>query len=187
MTTKILPFLLLFIIGCAPQQVRTSIGVGGDLNLLSDNVQGGDGGISRSMSHGSFLVGWEVFSSHPTFIDIATGISTLSHLTNDPGSPGYGPEVSIRVRYQHIEEVEFFFEITSAWMYFAERWDPQSTNDGFVISAGPGIAIKAIENSWVTIGIRVTHESNGSKIFGRPEENPGFNADMLYLGWEYRF
>ncbi len=176
----LIPFLF---VGCHPTYLRMTAGGGGDLDLLSGV---GSGTIPRSMYHAEAVTGYTVDVNDLISVDFGVGGTILAPLDNDPGSAGVGPALEVTPGIRISESLKLIFSTTASWAYFTQKWDPQSTHDGFILSAGPGIEWE-IDDEWsLQFGYRLIHESNGSKVFGRPEVNPGFQADALYLGLKFR-
>jgi len=177
-------FLLLscLLVGCSGTTYRIEGGAGRPVaigSLLDDA-----GGVPSTVFHGGFYFGGDIADTLEGFtLDAFVGPAVESA----NGDTGAGFDVLPRFRYTRWILVEPYIGLSAGFHYFPNGIGEQSTDWGFVLGGGPGVRVRMSEKTWLTAEYRAWHESNGSKVFGSPEPNPGFNSDLIILGLEFKF
>lgn len=69
----------------------------------------------------------------------------------------------------------------------AAKWGEQATHWGFVLQGGVGVRREIAEGQHLHFGYRQWHESNGSRVFGHDNENPGIEGGSFWGGWSLAF
>lgn len=181
-----------FLSGCSSFRIES--GYGGDLGLVADIISDSPKpgtGVTLDTVGGSALFSKRFDLVGPILISFEIGPTILSPLDPKVGGVGFGGMTGFRPVLSVSDSFEVYLLGQIGYSYFTKKWIPQTTNDGFIINAGIGVSVKVIEkrngSTWWSIDYRTVHESNGSRVFGRGGENPGFNSDAIYSGIEWRF
>lgn len=173
-------FALLFtlLIGCNSPFVRTNIGLG-HTGPIEKSLQP-EGTYSSSIMGGAHL-GVAHSISDNLDLDLLFGPNIYIPL-NDKNGELFSVEFNPRLRYG--QETQPYFGVFFGPGYAVDRWEPQATSWGFVLGVDLGLRIK-FNKFYLTVGYRIWHTSNGSKVFGSPGPNPGSNMSMLLFGVEW--
>ena len=110
--------------------------------------------------------------------------------TDGTGGVGVGLTGGLRVLFC-LAVIEPYIFGTSGIEYYHERWHKdeivQDTFWGFPTEIGVGSRFPIANKKWITLDYRFFHQSNGAGKFNDCYPNPGFNTDILMLGYEFEF
>lgn len=174
-------FLNLFLFcGCNNVIVRSELGIG-TTGPIGRSLQ--PAGKNISGLHTGFKFGPEIYLPFGFRTDILMGPTIIHRFGEDSKAIGF--DFSPRIRYVGWPIEPYLMPLVGV-TYLTDRWEPQPTDWGFTIGVGVG-ARKRVADTWVFLEYRFFHESNGSKIFGSPTPNPGFNMSMLMVGIEWNW
>ena len=174
--------LLLLNFSCKADFIKLDVG-----NFAGHNISK----IHPSGIEGDFVqykinIGYRSNLFDSIYLDTFIG-PTVIETTNPENNILVGVNLSPRILYQSESYLHPYLMIELGVLYFIESPQYQATDWGFLLGFGPGIKIDLEKNIGLIIEYKILHESNGSKIFGTKEPNPGINSDMINIGLEYKF
>jgi hypothetical protein len=185
---KYLAILLLCVSCAAPDHTRLSGSLPANIGLADSTINNVGSGQPIDVIRFTAGPSWTLPLTDWAFFDLGLHGSGTAIVGEQEGGPGIGAEIMVRPRVD-LGTVELYFVGTVGFEVYLDGIKGQGSDWGFPLSTGPGVRIELIrDTAWFTIDLRLFHESNGRGVFGHPwGPNPGFNCDLITIGYEWRF
>jgi len=189
MLPKLGILILIFFSGCQglfrERWARNELGIGYSVGLSKTLNLGNSRPIE--IIHKGFRIGDEFIKlSERWKIDAFAG-PAITVPINDQNATGIGLDLLSRIRYTYWIGLEPYLSLKLGFHYFDKRLEPQATNWGVILGGGLGTRVRLTKDFWLFGEYQLWHQSNGSKVWGAPRPNPGWNCDLFIIGIEYKF
>jgi len=177
---RILIFLAVFLSGCSPfYRVSVGSGYSGPISRMTPGFRET---AARYIEGG---VGWENHLTDRLWQDnMWCGQFVMPYGADE--SNGIGIEHISRFRYD-FGKWEPLIAPHVGFLNTNKKWDGQATTWGFSLGGSLGLRYEVEKNTWITGEYRLYHFSNGSRVFGSPRPNDGYNIDLFILGAEFKW
>lgn len=126
----------------------------------------------------------EVFTD--TKLGIAIGPAIFVP-TKGPSEEYFSAEAIPHITYVGWPIHPYFEVLAGVGFSDRKRWEGEGTQYLFSIGSGIGVSIPLNKRWEIDVGYRYYHVSNGTKVFGSPDPNVGYNTDLFMLGAQYNF
>lgn len=100
-----------------------------------------------------------------------------------PTRYGFGiAPLGVQMNFRPRKKVQPFIGLSGGLLYFNQRvYNDVGARFNFTADIGGGLEIRLKEKRAVTVGYKYYHISNG----GRGTENPGFDNNLIYIGYTF--